>query len=129
MTSQRLLKICQTPTGQAPSLPKTAVPLALQKAFNNAHIGRVRENMMVPTTATTISQKKLPEPPPLQKEAVGEEEEQLDLNPIQVSLTTGKFAGTEAKASFTSLVEYHNRPKYTGHCTALSSGDWKSKSN
>ena len=43
--------------------------------------------------ATTTSSQKLPEPPPLQKEAGGEEEERLNSNPIQVSLTTRKFAG------------------------------------
>ena len=41
---------------------------------------------------------------------------------------TRKFAG-RLRHFFTSLVEYHNRPKYTGHCTALPSGDWKPKSN
>ena len=35
---------------------------------------------------------------------------------------TRKFAG-RLRHFFTSLVEYHNRPKYTGHCTALPSGD------
>ena len=37
--------------------------------------------------------KKLPEPPPLQKEAGGEEKERLNSNHNQVSLSTEKFAG------------------------------------
>ena len=39
------------------SLPKTAVPLALEEAVNHAPVGMVRGNMMVLVTATTSSQK------------------------------------------------------------------------
>ena len=51
----KAVKDISVTNGSAPSLPKTAVPLALQKAVSNAPIGRVRGNMMVSATLGRIS--------------------------------------------------------------------------
>ena len=62
--------------------------------------------------------KTLPEPPPLQKEAGGEEEERLNSNPIQVSLTTRKFAGRlkHFLPVWSSITTDQNIPDIVQHC-------------
>jgi len=87
-----LPKTYQTQTDLAQSLPKTAALTILPKVANDTPFSMERANMEALKIQPTSSQK-LPEPPPLQKEAVGEEEERLSSTLMQVSLSTQNFAG------------------------------------
>ena len=116
MTSRRLLKIYQIPTGLVLSLPRTAVLTAIQKVVKDILFGMERTKMEALAIQLTSSQ--TPRAPSTSEGSRRGRRRATKLNPH-----AGQSHNTnicwQVKAFYTSMDESYSRREYIGHCTAL----------